>query len=231
MENFNERTIRLLGEEKFKNVSNLSILLLGLGGVGGIACESLVRLGINNITIVDNDFIAPSNLNRQIISNINNIGQLKTSEFEKRIKSINPNINLDVINMFIDNSNVNKIFNKHYDYCVDCIDSVEAKIAVYKKCIELNIKIISSMGTANKTDPTKLVLTTLNKTTNDKLAKKIRLICRNENIDSKKINVVLSTESPYSENKINPLPSISLVPNSAGILCAYYILADLLKDN
>ena len=231
MNDYFERTIRLLGEEQFENVSKLSVVLLGLGGVGGSACEQLTRLGIGYITIVDNDKIAESNLNRQIIATTKTIGQYKTEAFKERMISINPNTRVDAKTIYFDESTLDEVFDKHYDYIIDCIDSVNSKLLLYKVAIEKNVKIISCMGTANKIDPSKLKISRLDKTADDKLAKKMRELCKKNGVDMKKINVCYSNEQNYSENKINPLPSISLVPNAAGVMCAYFVLDDLLHCN
>ena len=165
--------LELLVREKINDIYNKKVLIIGLGGVGSYAVEALVRSGISNLIIVDNDTIALSNLNRQLMAYHENIGNFKTDEIEKRILSINPNAKVTKITEFIDLSNINKLFETDIDYVVDACDTLIVKLELIRICKRKNIKLISSMGTGNKMDPTKLKITDIRKTSYDPLAKKI----------------------------------------------------------
>lgn len=220
-----DRFISLIGNDNFNKISSLNILIIGIGGVGGYTLESLVRSGITNITIIDPDIIDITNLNRQIITNTKNIGNLKIKEAKKRMKSINPNIKLAIKEIFVDKTNIHKIINKKYDYIIDTCDTITTKELLIKECLKKNIKIISSMGTAKKLDASKLEITTLNKTNYDKLAKKLRKnFTTNE---MKKVVVVSSTEQC---EKGNILGSTSYLPAIAGLLITNYIINDTIKN-
>ena len=121
--------LELLVKDKIEDIKNIHVLILGLGGVGGYACESIVRCGIKEITIIDADKIDISNLNRQIIATHNTIGMYKTDAFEERIKSINPSIIINKITEYITPENIESIFTKHIDYVIDCCDSIKTKEA------------------------------------------------------------------------------------------------------
>jgi len=230
MDNIFNRNISLLGKDKVDLISKQNILIIGLGGVGGYATESLVRLGYSNLTILDYDRIDETNINRQIIALNSNINKLKTEEFKKRILDINPKCNLKIINQKLDSDLAHTLITSEYDYVVDCIDDVMAKIAIYQICLERNINLISSMGMANKINPQLVKIDKLSKTEGDKLAKKIRSICKDEHINIDKIKVVYSSEPGYSEIKEH-LPSIVLVPASAGLNIAYFILKETINKS
>lgn len=222
-----ERQLLIFNKEDMEKINNTKILLVGIGGVGGSCLEALVRLGYTNITIIDNDTFENSNLNRQLYSNINNIGQFKVLEAQKRTKSINPNILLRTYQMFLDESNIDKIDIYNYDYIIDACDSVNTKLLLIQYALKYNKKIISSMGTGNRIDPTKLILTNIWQTNNDPLAKKMRKLLKDNHITNK-IPVVTSTELPIKTNTTT-IGSCYLVPNTAGILLASFILNNTLK--
>lgn len=214
----------LLGKENLNKIKKLNILVLGLGGVGGYVVESLVRCGVEKITLVDGDLIKPSNLNRQIISNTKNLNKYKTREFKKRIKLINKNAKVSLINTFITEENLYLLFMDNYNFIVDACDTTKVKILLMKECLKRKINLISSMGTANKLNGLSLTITTLNKTNYDPLAKKIRKEFSER--EQKKINVVTSIES--AKNK-EGLGSIVYVPAIAGLLITNYIINKILK--
>ena len=168
------RVISLLGEENFSKINEKAVLVVGLGGVGGYAVEALVRSGISNLILIDYDKIDISNLNRQIITNNNNIGNDKVTVMKERILSINPNCNVIVINTFLNDETITLLDNYHFDYIVDACDSVQAKKLLIDYALEKDIKLISSMGTAKKLDPEKLTITDIRKTAYDPLAKILR---------------------------------------------------------
>lgn len=224
----------ILGEEKLDTLKKKSVIVFGLGGVGGNACDALVRSGISNITIVDHDKVDITNINRQLIANMNNIGELKVDVMEKHLKSLNPNINVIKKDIFYLPSS-NEIDFKEYDYVVDAIDTVSAKIDIISKCYEQNVPIISALGCGNKLNPTMLEVSDISKTTYDPLAKVLRRELRKRNI--KHLKVVYSKESPIElketifnkENgKIVP-GSSAFVPPVAGIIIASEVIKDLLK--
>lgn len=221
-----ERVISLTGNEKFKKLESIKVLIVGCGGVGGYALETLVRSGITNIDIIDFDVIDITNLNRQIITNKENIGIKKVLAAKNRVLSINPNLNINTYEIFLDKDNIDDILKNNYDYIIDACDNVDTKIELIKRSVNNNYKLISSMGTAKKMDPTKLSITTLDKTNYDKLAKVIRKKVKDLKIN-KKINVVSSTEEVI---KCEILGSFMMVPATAGILCAKYVIDDAINN-
>lgn len=220
-----QRFEALIGADNLDKIKKTKILLIGIGGVGGYALESLVRSGIQNITIVDYDKIDSSNLNRQILTNTHNIGQYKTKEAIKRYKLINPSLNINSLEIFLDSNSLNKINIENYDYIIDACDSIDTKALLISEANRLNIKIISSMGTAKKLDASKLSITTLDKTSYDPLAKKLRKVI-DKNLQKKTV-VISSIEKAY-DTKI--LGSTSYVPAVAGLLITNYIINDILKE-
>lgn len=215
----------LIGKEYLDKIKKLNILVLGLGGVGGYVVESLIRSGINKITLVDGDKIKSSNLNRQIIATSKNLEKYKTKEFKKRIKLINPKVKVTIINTFINKDNLFLLFTENYDYIIDACDTTIVKVLLMQECLKRNIKLISCMGSANKIDGSLLKITTLDKTINDPLAKKIRKNFTEK--EMKKINVITSFEKG---KKSLELGSTSYVPAIAGLLATNYILKDVLNE-
>ncbi len=214
----------LIGKDSLEKIKKLKILIVGLGGVGGYTFETLVRSGIENITIVDFDKVDETNLNRQILTNSNNIGKYKTEVALERALLINKNVNINKLNIFLNKDNIDELNINQYDYIVDACDSLDTKELLMNYSYKYKIKLISSMGTAKKMDATKLEITTLNKTSYDALAKLLR-----KRIDKKiqnKIIVVSSTEKPKD---IKSLGSNSYVPAMSGILMTNYIINDALK--
>lgn len=224
-----ERLELMINKEKLNKLQNINVLIVGIGGVGGYALEALVRTGIKNITIVDNDIIDISNINRQIISLHSNIGQEKVKIASLRAKDINPDINIISLNKFVLNDKIDELFNTKYDYIIDACDTITTKMLLIKKAQDLNIKIISCMGTGNRLNPQELTITKLNKTNNDPLAKNLRRILKENNINTN-INVVWSRELPIKTNNRTP-GSCVIVPMSAGNLLASYIINDFLTNN
>ena len=223
-----DRLSMILDENIINKFKDAKVLIVGIGGVGGYALECLVRSGFENITIVDKDIIDETNLNRQIIALNSTIGLKKTEIARKRALDINPNANIEVIDDFILEDNIDNLFNKPYDYIIDACDTITTKILLLKKANEKDIKIISCLGTGNRFDSTKLQITKLNKTYNDPLAKNMRRILKEKEL---KINpyVVWSEELPANSNNRTP-GSIILVPMQAGNLCASFVIDDI-KNN
>lgn len=222
-----ERLELLIGD-KINKIHSKHVLVIGLGGVGSYAVEALVRSGIENITIVDKDVIDITNLNRQLMTTFDNIGKYKTDEIEKRIISINPNCKVKKITKNIDLNNIDELFIDNIDYVVDACDTLSVKMELIRICKRKDIKLISSMGTGNKMDPSRLKIMDIKKTNYDPLAKKIRKMIRDEKINGK-VMVVCSDEQPNVKiNKI--IPSNSFVPATSGLLCASYIINDIVGE-
>ena len=216
----------IIDENHLNTIKNLNIVLIGLGGVGGACFEALVRLGIENITVIDNDVFEPSNLNRQILSNINNIGHNKTDEAIKRAKDINPNINIKGIKEFINHDSLS-LLNGSYDFIIDACDTITTKALLIEYALNNGVKIITCCGTGNKFHPEYLTITTLDKTINDPLSKDLRKILRQKNITTK-IPCVWSPELPIKTNTTT-IGSNVLVPNTAGLLLASYVINNTIK--
>lgn len=221
-----ERLIGLIGEEKLKEIERKKVLLIGVGGVGSYALEALIRNGFYDITIVDFDIIDLSNLNRQLITDSTNIGKYKVDEAKKRALLINPNIKIQTINEKLNKENLRNLLNQNFDYIIDACDTLDVKFALMENSIHYSYKLISSMGTAKKIDPTKLEITTLDKTNNDPIARLLRNKVRKAHVN-KKIYVVSSTEVP---KQINMLGTANLVPSVAGLLCVSFIFNDIIKN-
>ncbi len=219
-----DRLISLIGKEKLDIIKSKKIIVLGVGGVGGYVCESLVRSGIHNLTIVDFDTIEETNLNRQIIALHSTLGQKKVEVLKNRLLDINPDLNIEAISDRLTSNNIEDNLNS-YDYVIDCLDDMDVKIALALYTLKFNIKTIVSTGTARKLHPELLKMTTLDKTSYDPLAKKMRNLLRGEKIN--KLIVLSSTESPIKTP--NNLGSSLFVPASAGILIASYVINDIIS--
>lgn len=222
-----ERIVSLVGENNLNKLKNINVLLVGAGGVGGSALETLVRSGIKKITVIDFDTVDISNLNRQVITNYKNVGNKKVDVAVSFVKNINPECNIKTYDLFLDESNIDDIFNiNNYDFVIDACDSVKTKKLIISKCLKRKIKFISCMGTGNKLDPTKLEITDIRKTVNDPLARIIRKYVKDLKIKDK-VMVVSSSEVPLKKDKT--VFSMSMVPNSAGILLATYVIRETIN--
>ena len=213
---------KIVGIDNIQLLANKSVLILGVGGVGGYVTEALARSGIGTLILVDFDIIDETNINRQIIALTSTIGMKKVDVLESRVKDINPDCNVIKISEFIDNDNLDELFKYNIDYFVDCCDTMTTKKGVIRKCIDKNIKIISSMGTGNKLDPTKLDIMDIRKTVNDPLARILRKYIKDEKINQK-VMVLSSSELPIKTGDRTP-GSSSFVPSAAGLIIASYIV-------
>ncbi len=222
------RILKLISEDKLKSIQNKKIVLIGVGGVGGFALETLVRFGLKNIIIIDNDTVDISNLNRQIISSHEVLEQNKTDVAKRRMLSINPTGNYITYNVFLTQDNLEEYISKDTDFILDCCDTVTTKMALIKYAKYHNIPIICAMGTGNRLDPTKLIVTDIYKTNNDPLAKIMRKLCKDSKI--KKLDVVTSIELPIKTHDRTP-GSTSFVPSSAGLLITSYIIRNIIKTS
>lgn len=220
-----DRTEKLIGEENLNLIKSKTILLVGLGGVGGSCFETLVRSGIENIIVIDFDKIDITNLNRQVIAYNTNISKYKVDVCMELAKKINSDCNIKTYKIFLDETNIKDIITNDMDYIIDACDSIKAKEELIKISNEKNIKMISCMGTGNKLDPTMLEITDIYKTQNDPLARIIRKWCRDNKIN--KLKVVSSKEIPIIKDK--KIASMSFVPNTAGILLANYVIRDIIN--
>ena len=222
------RLIKLIGETNLELIKSKKILLIGVGGVGSAALEALVRNGFNNIDIIDFDTVDITNLNRQLITNSKNVGNLKAEEAILRAKEINPSISINSIVKRLTVDEINKLLDNNYDYIIDACDDVKVKFALIEKSLKYESKLITCLGTAKKIDPTKLCITTLDKTFNDPLAKILRKMTKDAHINQKKIKVVFSSEVPEAVDN-EGLGTASFVPNTAGFLCVNYIFRDIIN--
>ena len=224
------RLEKIIGNKNLTKIKNTSVMVVGVGGVGGYVVESLVRSGIENIIIIDHDVVDVTNKNRQIIALDSTIGSKKVEVLKNRILDINNNANVVALDAFLDNSNIEEIILKYKpDYVVDACDTIMTKKALISSCIKHNIFIISSMGTGNKLDPSKLQISDIRKTNYDPLARILRKWVKDEKINDK-ITVLWSSEKPIKTHDRTP-GSTSFVPSSAGLLITSYIIRTIIKDN
>lgn len=219
-----DRIIKLIGEENLNKIMSTKILLVGVGGVGSFAFETLIRSGFQNITIIDKDIVEESNINRQLVANLTTIGIPKVDVALNNAKNINKNIKIKVYNEFLDENNINTL-DKDFDYIIDACDTLNTKLELIKFAENNNIKIITSMGVGNRIDASLIKISRLDKTSNDPLAKKLRKLVKDNNLNIK-IPVVCSTELPYKKGEVN---SMITSPSIAGILMVNYIINDILK--
>ncbi len=224
-----ERLIKVIGKDDFLEISKKCVLVLGVGGVGGYVCESLARSGVGTLIIVDFDTIDESNINRQIIALESTIGMKKVDALEQRIKEINSECKVIKIDKFIGEGEIDELFNFDIDFFVDACDTISTKKAIIKECVMRNINLISSMGTGNKLDSSKLEIMDLRKTVNDPLAKIMRKFIKDEKIN-KKIMVLSSSELPVKTGERTP-GSTAFVPAAAGLLIGSYIVREFINKS
>ena len=227
-EKWNSRTELLIGKENLEKLSKAKIIVYGIGGVGSFVVEGLVRAGIENIILVDNDVISPSNINRQIHATTSNIGKLKVECMKERILLINPNVKVETYiptdmsieeEVLIDNS---------VTYVIDAVDTITTKLKLIEKAKKENVPIISCMGTGNKLDPTQFEISDIYKTSVCPLAKVMRKELRKRKITS--LKVLYSKEEPIKHNTEKRTPaSISFVPSVAGMIIAGEVVKDIIE--
>lgn len=223
----------LVGEDNIQKLNQAHVIVFGVGGVGGYVVEALVRSGIGHITIVDNDVVSLSNLNRQIIATQETIGQKKVDVMKKRILSIHPECDVTTLDMFYLPETADQIDLSQYDYVVDAIDTITSKIELAVRC-DQKIPLISSMGTGNKMNPALLQVSDIYKTSVCPLAKVMRRELKKRRV--KHLKIVYSQElpmKPFASDEIThkrTIPgSTAFVPSSAGLLIASEVVKDLLK--
>lgn len=220
----------MIGLENLNKLKTKKVIVFGIGGVGGYVVEALTRSAIGRIDIVDSDKISSSNINRQIIALNSTIGQYKTEVMKKRMLDINPEINVETYNIFFLPDNQDEIDFSKYDYIIDAIDTIKAKIALVECAKKYDIPIISSMGTGNKLNPSMLEVSDIYKTSVCPLARVMRQELKKRNID--KLKVVYSKEIPIKNKNIdgkNIPSSNSFVPSVAGLIIASEVVKDLLN--
>ena len=227
-----ERTAMLFGEEAMKKLENSHVAVFGVGGVGGFAAEALVRSGIGAIDIIDNDTVALSNLNRQIIALHSTLGKFKVDVAEERFLDINPELKVTKHKTFFMPETASEFDFSKYDYVVDAIDTVTGKIKLVECATEAGVPIISSMGAGNKLDPTLFEVSDIYKTSVCPLAKVMRRELKARGI--KKLKVVYSKEQPITpkgtndENVRKKAPgSSAFVPSTVGLIIAGEVIKDI----
>jgi len=243
------RTELLIGEGAINTLRKSKVVVFGVGGVGSFVVEALVRAGVGKLVLVDNDTVAESNINRQIIATTKTIDRPKVEIAKERVLEINPECEVTIFQTFVNENNISDIVTEDVDYVVDAIDTVSSKIALVIYCKEHNIKIISSMGTGNKLDPTQFRIADLSKTKVCPLAKVMRCELRKRGVD--KLKVLYSEEEPrkpmISEEtkaveaatqkddgvirvtKRQTPGSISFVPPVAGMIIGGEVIKDLIN--
>lgn len=222
-----------MGENNFEKLQKASVIIFGVGGVGGYVVECLARCGIGSIAVVDKDVVNITNVNRQIIALSSTVGKKKTELVKNRILDINPGCNVTVFDTFYLPENADEIDLTKYDFVIDAIDTVSAKIELASRCSALNIPLISCMGTANHTDPTSFKIADVYNTDVCPLARVMRRECKKRGIEKGKVKVLYSTEIPlktfaYNEEKPAPCSTV-FCPATAGILIANETIKTLMK--
>ncbi|MDM5334626.1 tRNA threonylcarbamoyladenosine dehydratase [Ureibacillus composti] len=234
-----------IGKEGLEKLKSKTVAILGVGGVGSFAAEACARSGIGRIILVDKDNVDITNVNRQLVAYLSTVGRSKSTIMKERIADINPECEVIDMQMFYTEETYEEFFDKGIDYVIDASDTVMYKIHLMKECLKRNIPIISSMGAANKMDPTRFKIADISKTHTDPLAKVIRTKLRKEGI-KKGVMVVFSDESPIvvredvvgevgnpnatiRKSKMPP-SSNAFVPSVAGLIAASWVINDILKD-
>lgn len=227
---FNTRNSYLITENKSEFLSQKHVAVFGVGGVGSFVVEGLVRAGIGEISLIDFDRIDITNLNRQLMTNIHNVGEIKVEEIQKRILAINPDLNVHIYPIYFKEES--QLDFSAFDYVVDAIDHVPSKLELLRICNTQKIPFIMSLGTARKLDPTKLKISKLSKTEMDPLAKKMRTLARQQKLGDCK--VIYSSEEAKPITKIEGEDklvngSMIFVPASAGLLIAQTVIMDMIE--
>ncbi|MGN1295244.1 MAG: ThiF family adenylyltransferase [Bacilli bacterium] len=225
-ENYFTRSRSLLGEERFTKLENMRFCIIGLGGVGGSAFEALVRSGAKHIVGIDFDKVSPSNLNRQILFTRFDIGKYKADCAFVRAKSINEEVDVETLRIKINEDNLSFLDHYDFDYVIDAIDDLNAKVLLIKYLLRRNIPFISSLGMGNRIDCSSIEITKINKTHDDPLARKLRYLLKQEGIDLSQVNVIFSS-SKVEETNVDFVSSIMPSPSCAGLSAVAYILKNL----
>ena len=217
------RTEKLIGTEKMSTLKNSSVLIFGVGGVGGYTVEALARCGVGKITVVDGDIVSKSNINRQIIASEQTVGKDKVEVIKERILSINPNCEVTTFKTFFLPENSDTVDFFSYDYIVDAVDMVTAKLEIIRKSREASVPVISCMGTGNKVDPTLFKIADIFETSVCPLCRVMRAELKKRGVD--KLKVLYSTEKRETSERVPQ--SIAFCPSVAGLLIASEVVKDL----
>ncbi len=233
------RTQMLLGEDAMERLTMSRVAVFGLGGVGGHVVEALARSGIGALDLIDNDTVALSNLNRQIIATENTLGELKTEAAKARVLSVNPNCRVTLHNCFFLPENADTFDFSAFDYVVDAIDTVSGKLAIIEKALAAGVSVISSMGTGNKLNPAMLTVSDISETSYDPLARVMRRELKKRGITSLKVvwsrEKALTPAAPPGEadkpsgSRRSTPGSTPFVPGCAGLILASEVVRDLLS--
>lgn len=223
--NFLSRFEMMVGKNSIDVLAHKTVLIVGIGGVGGYVCEALARSGVGHLILIDSDVVEITNLNRQIVALRSTLGKKKVEVMKDRILDINPQATVDIYDMFLNNNNLSFLDSLSLDFLVDCCDTVSTKEAIITYCLNKDIPFITCLGTAKKMDPSLLEITELKKTYNDPLAKILRKYVRDYHIVGN-IPVLFSRELPCS---CQGLGSSAFVPSSAGLLIASYVISKFIK--
>ena len=231
-----QREIMLLGEDALARLARSHVAVFGVGGVGSFVAEALARAGVGELTLVDNDVVSESNLNRQLVALHSTIGTYKTDVMAERIRDINPNCTVHAMPDNYEEASKERFFRMGFDYIADAIDTVACKTSLIVTALERGVPIISSMGTGNRLDPTKFCITDISKTSGCPLARVMRKALRDRGIHHH--TVLSSTELPLKPTPPAELPegkrsvpgSVSWVPPCAGMMIAGYIVRQLIQN-
>lgn len=229
MEHRFSRTEMVIGKDNLQRLAKTTVTILGLGGVGGYVAEALARSGVGSLVLIDHDEISLTNLNRQIIALESTLGRSKVEVMAERIAQINPHCNVVTYQKFYDSSNHDRLISSNIDFVADAIDSVGPKVALMSRCMEDEVPIISSLGTGNKLDPTRLNITDVSKTHTCPLARAVRQALRKKGI-SQGIPVVFSDEQVQGERNGAIPGSTSFVPPVSGLIMASWIVSQVCKE-
>ena len=226
MSTYLDKSIQLLGEDKIKSLGEKTVLIIGLGGVGGTALEALARSGVKNFVLIDFDKVDESNLNRQILYTMSDVGKNKVDVAKDHILKLNSDLSVTTFNTRVEETTLNNLNLGKVNFIVDAIDYIPGKLHIIEFAIKNKIPFITSLGMGNRLNPEDVCITKLNKTENDPLAKKLRYEVKQNGLDLKEVNVVFSKEIPLIKS---PKPaSMIMVPSTAGLLIAKYVLSTIL---
>ncbi len=228
-ENWTNRTELLIGKKAQDKLKKAKVAVYGLGGVGSFVVEGLVRAGIGHILLIDQDIITKTNINRQIHANEKTIGKRKIDVMKQRILDINAKAIVETYMAQEIKQGEENLINQSLSYVVDAVDTIDTKIKLIQKAYQMQVPILSSMGTGNKLDPTKFEIATIENTSVCPLAKIIRKELKKRNIS--KIKVLYSKEQPKITKEKRTLGSISFVPSVAGLIIAGEVIKDIIKES
>ena len=238
MDNWTQRTELLIGKEGLEKLRKSAVLIVGLGGVGGIAAEMICRAGVGRMTIIDRDVVSNTNINRQIAALNSTNGELKSRVIADRLKDINPELDLTILSKWLNEENTEKILDEgKFDFVVDAIDTLSPKVFLIKSCVEKDVRIVSSMGSGAKIDPSKVMIADISKTNYCPLAKAVRQRLSKLGI-KQGVTVVYSTESADKNSVIltdgelykkSTTGTISYMPALFGLYLASHVIRELIK--